>query len=401
GIVAVNPTTNALNTELSNLTYTLTGLTYSNNKVAYAGVQFDLKGNVRKHDVLVAGLVITDSSNGSIATKFANYDLLGTNGNKGITYQNNVATVADFEVPEIAVLSQKVITPVKENITVKNKIYDGTENVNVSIAFEAGDFIGTEKDNVKAVFNARFDGANVAYTGDKVAEKNVVISDQRLVDNNNNTPYTTEFSKNYFLNSLSLTAKATIYPAPLMFNTSADNKSGSAKGINLGEKTYNQKVDSTVSNIKYALQTRTSPTDMTTPGVIFNDTSATGVLFGSAAYKTKNVNIDKTTGNVLPADANVYDLSVIGNSVNYQLVVSSATKLTSRVDKDIVAVEFGGRFELYKNLTVDEQNSATKYYYSLPKATYYVQKDKYVQATHGAIIGSYMVEISGKPVECY
>ncbi|MEG1529743.1 MAG: hypothetical protein RR405_05240, partial [Clostridia bacterium] len=139
---------------------------------------------------------------------------------------------------------------------------------------------------------------------------------------------------------------------------------------------------------------------MATPGVIFNDTSSTGILFGAAAYKTKKVNVD-SKGNVLPADARVFNLSVIGNSVNYQLVVSSTTELTSRVDKDIVAVEFGGRFELYKNLTVDEQNSATMYYYSLPKATYYVPKDKYVEATHGAIIGSYMVEINGKPVECY
>ncbi|MEG1529742.1 MAG: hypothetical protein RR405_05235, partial [Clostridia bacterium] len=264
-MVAVNPTTDALNAELSKLTYTLTGLTYSNNKVAYAGVQFDLKGNVRKHDVLVAGLVITDSSNASIATKFANYDLLGTNGNTGITYQNNVATAATFEVPEIAVLSQKIITPVKNNITVQSKVYDGTENVNVSIDFRQDDF----KENpgaVKAVFTARFDGANVAYSGGEVAEKNVVISDQRLVDSSSVYPYTTEVSKNYFLNKLSFNAKAKIYPAPLMFDASKDNKSGSATGINLGEKTYNQKVDSTVSNIKYALQTTHKPSRYGNPG---------------------------------------------------------------------------------------------------------------------------------------
>lgn len=325
-------------------------LTYSLNGIADKNVAYR-DDEVIKHNVLVSGLIVTENGGNDY---LRNYVLYGSEydaqAKEYVAKSSAIVSgdvISDYEMLEIAVLDRIVIAPKDNNITVKDKIYDGTKNAEYEVIIE--ELIDSEMDKVGIEFDTQFYTANV---GERIR---VTLSNGRLYSKNNiietqDGKIEIDYAKNYVIRSDYFgVAYKNITPAPVVVNAKLDTK------------TYDGKISSNVNGIEYTLE-----------GIYDFDKNSYRLVISNAFFADKNAGENKP--------GYVYGLSLSNisnrNVINYKL----AYRTEEMLQGDNAPAP----------LDVRKENGTDWYYYPLKTLNTYVSAADYDKEKHGDILGTYL-----------
>lgn len=301
----------------------------------------DVRGNVIAHNVLVRGLSITTNREDLLK----NYVMAGGKYNgSGYDEVNAVrGAIEEYEIIGAIKVSRKTLRLLSNNLVIKDKVYDGTRNADITITLnlESGIVNEEQASHLRVSANGVFERGNV---GDNIP---VNISDVKLVAEEGFEA----LLNNYVLPYFSERRNANILPRPV-----------AVTNVDLASKTYNGTTAVGANLVEFSLG------DM-----MGNDKDgySVQVVTGYAQYIDKNVNLlpDGTIGSKL---GTIYN-PILRNSrgkVNYELVIATDTKQ----GEDYIAYVDGG--VIYYGEKYNGGGNVV-YYYALPTADKYISSEEY------------------------
>ena len=275
-------------------TYTVAGV--PNASVAYSS------GRVVDHNVLVSGLVLNTTNPDGLG----NYEIVAVEWDDvaGDYVPANVAleagTALEFECLAVAPMARKVVTA-NNNITVLDKIYDGTRTAHAMTNDMTGlGVLPEDADYVNLKFDATFETKNVG-------EQNVSL---RIIGFEDKPEDDRDLAANYAINSTTTwVTRQSILPAPMVVEA------------NVGTKVYDGTGSIDLGRIQYTL-TGKYPAE--------TDSYSVNVLAGHFV----DANVFDEMGNVPEfKTAKLYGIELKNLStskVNYYPVISSATPIAGK-----------------------------------------------------------------------
>lgn len=382
GVFKAESMTPELEAELKHLTYNLGDnfkLYYSDNSLRGdasadkkdANVAFDQNGNVILHDVMANyfEIVFNATMGSDTATKdiLKNYVFADADETAPVFEGESTSSViAAIYFDNAAPLEQKVISAILDNVTVKEKIYDGTRKADVSITLDG--IADADKDKVALTITGEFKSADAGEKKDVVVNSDIFSGVKDA--NGASIPENEKAARNYKLsNRLSATLVAKISPAPLTLT------------MGLGEKTYDNTPFVNADNIPESarkLEGFKQP----------DDESKYQVSASKASYTDKNVARDPQTGEIISKDGMAYGLMLVNvynpDTINYYIRFMTETELTDAAAYGYVA----------DGTKTDADGNVIGYYYKPGEASYCVLTSAYNQdanpeTTYGKKIGYY------------
>ena len=315
-----------------------TNFTYTKDGKPNAGVAYS-SGRIVDHNVLVDNLVLATSN----ASALSNYEIVAVEWNEGIkdyvfvSVDLQADTPMEFECLSVAPMAPMVVTA-NNNITVNDKIYDGTRNATAQ-ANDLTDF-GVLLEDAKYIelkFDATFETKNVG-------EQNVSL---RIIGFGDKADDNRGLAANYAISSSSTwTTRQTIHPAPMVVQA------------NVGEKVYDGTTSIDLGRIRYTLE-------------------------GKYATETDSYSVNVRAGHYL--DANVYDelgeipeyksaklygielKNLSTSKVNYYPVISSSEPIEGKVA--LTEEQLGA-------LPATDSQGNPIYYYEIQQEDFYIISEK-------------------------
>ena len=311
-----------------------------------ANVAVDEDGQVTAHNVKVSGMTILENSGKNY---LRNYEI------NGYFYQNDKyvpvgevieklesgASIDDYEILGALTVNKKAILIRANNVTIEEKIYDGTRNANVSISLENSGVVEGHEKHLTITASGLF-ARNVVADNVPVSIFDVVLVS---LDKEGD-----EYYNNYLLSDYTASRTASILPRPV------------AVTADLGEKVYNGLAAISNSQMSFTIE-----------GILDSEVSGYAVQASNGAYFwDKDVEVatddDGNVTDILSKRGTVYNPILRNNrgKVNYTPVVASKTlngTYIGYVDAEGVLHYGQGDQAVEGDVT---------YYYALPVADKYI-----------------------------
>lgn len=332
----------------------------------------DSDGKVLVHNIMVQGLKIVVDGD---ATLLNNYEIYGSRyTGSGYSAVGAVASgvIDDYELLGAVNVFKTDIKILANNVIIKDKVYDGTRDVDVRILLENSGVVKSQEDKLYVEANGTF---AKSFVNDNVP---ITISGVKLMAVNG---YEYLLS-NYVLNEYKDRRTANIVARPVTVNAA------------LGEKVYNGSAQINANSLSFSLN-----------GLLPQEDKNYVVKAAEGAfYFDKNVNVERNADGSIPdvikviaKEGAIYKPTLINNisaKSNYKIVVSSKQKL----GEDYIAyVDENGTLHYGEKYEGDKE---VVYYYDLPTADKYIlatDTDKYTAAKEaGAIVSTFIYD--GKTV---
>ncbi len=358
-----------LNSELMCFGYDIatTAFALSKDGELDGNIVMDEQGNVILHNVRVSNLVITETGSNNY---LRNYELYGARYVDG-TYMSlgtleSGTTIDAYELIGAANITKREVVINTNDVTIKNKVYDGTRTADVTILLENNAYV-VEKDRDLLKVNAQAEFAR-RQVGDNIDVEIFGVA-LDVIDQQN-----AYLLNNYLLKNYALTGvKRSIKPRAII-----------ASEITLGDsKVYDGTAKVESSSVSYAFE-----------GMIDADVSSYRVSLanGGAYFVDKNVEVDDE-GNAIAKGGNIFNpalRNIKGNTyINYVL----ALKDEYRTGEQYYAYELDGKVVYVYD--TQEVTGADCYYYPLEQTTKYivdsVENAENIQSAKdaGAFVGAY------------
>ncbi len=358
-----------LNSELMCFSYSLdtTSFALSKDGKENGNIVTDDEGNVILHNVMVSGLVVSESGSNNY---LKNYELYGARyvGSEYVSLGTIVSgqEIAAYELIGAANITRREVVINTNDVTINDKVYDGTRDAEVSILLENNAYIiesdrAMLKVNAQATFARKQVGDNIAVEISGV-ELDVIDEAYAYVLNN----YTL---KDYALSGVQRSIK---------------QRAIVASEISLGDdKVYDGDAKVESSSVNYTFE-----------GMLEEDVASYRVSLanGGAYFVDKNVAVDDE-GNVIEKSGNIFNpllRNLKGNMyINYVLAI----KGDYVAGEQYYAYEFDG--SVVYTYDTKEVEGADCYYYPLEQTTKYIlnvaTSADQIQAAKdaGALIGAY------------
>ncbi len=358
-----------LNNELMSFSYDIdtTAFALSKDGALDGNIVMDGEGNVILHNVMVQNLVITENGGNNY---LKNYELYGSRYVDG-AYQAlgtivSGSEIAAYELIGAVNITKREVVINTNDVTIKNKVYDGTRNAEVYILLQNNAYIieadrAMLKVNAEAEFARRQVGDNIPVEIFGVALDVINQEDAYLLNN--------YVLKDYVLSGV----KRNIEPRPII-----------ASEITLGEKIYdgNAKVES--SNVSYTFE-----------GMLEQDEAAYRISLanGGAYFVDKNVEVDADGVEIAKA-GNVFNATLRNIKEKFINYVFARKSEAFILGAKYLAYELDGAVEYVYG--TEEVEGATCYYYEIESTTKYILDDATSTASvqsakdANALIGSYV-----------
>lgn len=208
--------------ELANITYNIDGIKayYTKNGVLYPYVNINGNGNIVRHEISIANLILSKSaisilSNDQLNAILANYTLAGTaytiaaDGSAEVTdpfnlrigkiIESNVYTNGGKGLASVitAILNKKAIQINAANISLPNKVYDGTTNGSATVDdLSAIGIVAVDVDKINVSLTATYATKDVG-TRIRVDIYNVTFTDKEQYDVDHSSNYAIGTSSAY------------------------------------------------------------------------------------------------------------------------------------------------------------------------------------------------------------
>ncbi len=323
-------------------------------------VAFDAEGNVILHNVMVIGLQIAE---GSSTSYLSNYEIYGERYSGGeYVWVGSVAkdVIDDFEMRGAFMVRKNSIKLLPNNVFVKEKVYDGTRDADISVDLQGTGIVEGHEKHIKVTAEGMFAKS--------------IVSDNVTVQIGNATLIATTdggqtYIKNYVLEEYSERRIAGIMPRPVGVTAS------------LGVKTYDG-----------SARIPGSVPDITTDGIFDGEKGAYAVLAsGGAYYLDKNVEYDMSGETPVVTDKQgvIYNPALHSNRgmVNYQLT----NAVNTYAGEGYIAYSIEGKMYYHEVYGGDKTGANVTYYYPLPTANKYIDIDSPLAAADGAAMTSGLV----------
>ncbi len=336
--------------ELQYLSFAYSSVNMSLNGKLDSNVQFNADTTVKKHNVLVAGLVVTVSASAPSDFDVNNFVLYVSRYSETLKVYEQIEisivsgqTIADFEMLDRAVMEKKALTITSDAITVDNKYFDATKFGTAQIDLTK---IGVEQldlEKVKLNCTVSFEQRDCG-VGNRVAN----VSTEDLVDLSLDKK-----AGNYFISNgsiVTMVRNATILPAPLTFVS------------DVNDKVYDGTLVGTVKNSQ-----------------LFGFCDYADVDKFKVNLNTRFVAFDNKNVSAVATKANLYGMSLAGSSSdNYILTTSIIDTEWKPEDGD---VKNAPNYYMTKEIA-----GVKTHFFKLPTTTFYrVAKTDYNNAGHGNV----------------
>ncbi len=332
----------------------------------------DSDGKVLVHNIMVQGLrIVVDGD----ATLLNNYEIYGSRyTDSGYSAVGAVPSdvIDDYELLGAVNVFKTDIRILANNVIIKDKVYDGTRDVDVRILLENSGVVKSQEDKLYVEANGTF---AKSFVNDNVP---ITISGVKLMA----VEGYEYLLSNYVLNEYKDRRTANIVARPVTVNAA------------LGEKVYNGSAQINANSLSFSLN-----------GLLPQEDKNYVVKAAEGAfYFDKNVNVERNADGSIPdvikvlaKEGAIYKPTLINNisaKSNYKIVVSSKQKL----GEDYIAyVDENGTLHYGEKYEGDKE---VVYYYDLPTVDKYIlatDTDKYTAAKEaGAIVSTFIYD--GKTV---
>ena len=350
-----------------NVTYKLS----ANGKID-DNVATDADGKVIAHNVMVQGLRIVVDGDAKLLNNYEIYGSRYTGNGYSTVGTVTSGVIDDYEMLGAVTVWKTDIKILANNVIIKDKVYDGTRDVDVRILLENSGVVKSQEDKLYVEANGTF---TKSFVNDNVP---ITISGVRLMAVDGYE----YLLNNYVLNEYKDRRTANIVARPVTVNA------------DLGEKVYNGSAQINANSLSFSLN-----------GLLPQEDKNYVVKAAEGAfYFDKNVNVERNADGSIPdiikvlaKEGAIYKPTLINNisaKSNYKIVVSSKQKL----GEDYIAyVDENGALHYDEKYEGDKE---VVYYYDLPTADKYIlatDTDKYTAAKEaGAIVSTFIYD--GKTV---
>ncbi|MDE6060998.1 MAG: hypothetical protein K2G31_05980, partial [Clostridia bacterium] len=290
------------------------------------------------HNVLVSGMTISETSGNNY---LRNYEIYGSRY-VGESYRTvgavtNGAAISDYEILDAMHLTKREIQILVNNINIKEKVYDGTRDAEITVSLEGSNIVeGHDKHlEIKASgsFAKSIVNTNVAVT---IGNVRLVARDEKGL----------EYINNYLLKEYTERRAADIVPRPVAVTAS------------LGEKTYDGSAKVSNNLISIGIS-----------GLFENEAAGYAAqASGGAYFVDKNVLLDEN-GNVSgDKPGAVFNPELKNNRGKSNYTPAYAT--TTKDGNDYIAFVLDGVLHYKEEYKGDSKEVI--YYYTLPTVDKYI-----------------------------
>jgi len=363
--------------ELNKLSIT-TAPTY---KLSIRGVEngnvvLDDNGLPTAHNVLVKGFVITKTAEG---IDLNNYEIYGYRYNDGNYIEvgsfTSGAVIADYELLNQLVVTQKTLTVNQTDVSITSKVYDGEKAAVTTIPYITAEYTPCEAElqyleiQGTGAFARSQVGANVSVT---ISDVKLVVKDTYAKSAQVSTY--TEYIANYKLNASKIKLAKDILERPIVFDAT------------LVTREYDGTAVATKVNYKLSLLDNNKSTKLV------NDLATYSVQTNGGAY-FDGKDVAYSADQVVAKDGVIYDpvlRSTRSKYVNYVLVYATDTISTTNTfydysktnytvkDTDLIAYKTANGDVIYYPASTDARVvPGGTYYYKLKSTPYYVETKDY------------------------